>query len=242
MLTASADLLFPRRCPVCDRPVQPYGGLICKECRDRPVHIEDASEFGVFCRKCGRPLRSPESAADGRCAGCRGTRHVFLRGTAVFTYASVRDSLYRFKYEGRAEYADYYSGEMAGKLAETFRPDEAQLIVPVPLDKGREKRRGYNQAGLLAEGISERTGLPFNKNALVRVRPTLPMKSVTAAERRNNLKNAFIAHSNDVKFKMIVLIDDIYTTGATMDACAMACLSAGAAGVSFIALAIGEDA
>ncbi len=242
MLTASADLIFPRRCPVCDRPVRPFGALICDECSDKPVHTEDAAKYGVFCRKCGRPLKTPESVADGRCESCRGQGHLFMRGTAVFMYAGMKDSLYRFKYEGRAEYADYYAGEMALKLTEYFRPDEAQLIVPVPLDKNRQKSRGYNQAGLLAKGICKRTGLPLGEHALDRVRRTLPMKSVTAAERRDNLKNAFIAHSNDVKFKMIMLVDDIYTTGATMDACAMACLSAGAAGVNFIALAIGEDA
>ena len=196
-----------------------------------------------LCRLCGRPLENGSDVFEMTCRNCRtlGRARAFDRGTAVFTYSSARAGIYRFKYGGREEYADYYSLEMSRKLLSFFRESERGLIVPVPLSRERLRMRGYNQAALLAERISARTGIPFSTTALERVENTSPLKQMSARERRDNLKNAFIAHSNDVKSIMIMLIDDIYTTGATINACARACLDAGAAGAVFLTLAIGED-
>lgn len=193
------------------------------------------------CLQCGRHLTRKESLSEGLCTACRTMDQRFDRGAAVFEYGSVRNGIYRFKYGGRAEYAGYYGLMMSRKLKEAFDPEEAELLVPVPLDRERMAARGYNQAALLAAAVSERTGIPYSESALRRVKKTVPMKRMSPAERRNNLKNAFIAYSNDVKSKMIVLIDDIYTTGATASACAEACYGAGAAGVSILALAISEE-
>ena len=231
------DLLFPRRCPVCDRPVRPFGALICPEC-ERTLHRISAD----VCPKCGREVFGRHAHS---CPDCVRTRHVYDRGCAVFTYRSAAAALYRFKYHHRAEYAQYFGLRMAERMEEVYdmrrlRREKA-LIIPVPASADRVRQRGYDQAVLLAKTISEQTGLPVAENVLVRTGNTAAMKGIRGRERYKNLKNAFIVHGNDVRFRMIMLIDDIYTTGATMDACAAALRRAGASAVYGVCLAIGES-
>ena len=234
--TPVLDLLFPRRCPICDKPVNPYGSLICRECGPVPQPVGDC-----VCCRCGKPV-SPE---EEYCADCRKTRHLYYRGAAAFRYRSVSGSLYRFKYEGRREYADYYAREMAKtlerllmELGDRHRPD---LLVPVPCSAARMRKRGYNQAAVLAEKLSEIVNIPVENGSLKREKDTGALRGMTASERQNNLKKAFHVYGNGVRLKSIMLIDDIYTTGATIDACAGALLEAGAKEVSFLTFAIGEN-
>ena len=164
---------------------------------------------------------------------------------AVYRYRSVSGSLYRFKYDGRREYADFYGEGMARAMDRFLRETGAQhvpeLLVPVPCSRQRMRKRGYNQAALLAHRLSEKTSFPVAEDLLVRSRDTRAMRGMTALERQINLKRTFHVYGNGVRLKSIMLIDDIYTTGATIDACAGALLEAGAEEVSFLALAIGED-
>jgi ComF family protein len=162
---------------------------------------------------------------------------------AAWCYMQKKYPIFRFKYKGRQEYGAYYGRCMAQKLfgngsAAPWKPD---LLVPVPVSAQRLRKRGYNQALILAREISRLTGIPMCENALRRVTDTLPMKNMTPAERQNNLKKAFQAFGNDVELNSIMLIDDIYTTGATMDACAHALYRQGARRVCFITLAAGVD-
>ena len=105
--TPILDLVFPRRCPICDKPVKPYGELICRECAKVPQPVGEYT-----CCKCGKPVDPEEEY----CSDCRKKKHIYYRGAAAFRYRSVSGSLYRFKYEGRREYADYYGREMARAL------------------------------------------------------------------------------------------------------------------------------
>lgn len=233
------DLVFPRRCPVCDRPVRDpeglSGTLICPECEPLLQRVA-----APVCRRCGKPVRS---ARQDLCGDCGARQHVYDRGSAVFTYHSAAGSLFRFKYRGRQEYGTYFGECMAQRLRETaasFRelPD---LLVPVPLSAQKMRKRGYNQAGILAREMSRCTGIPVRTDVLRRVEDTLPMKNMDVRARQNNLKKAFHASGNDVELNSIMLIDDIYTTGATIDACALALYREGARRVCFMTLAVGED-
>ena len=114
------------------------------------------------------------------------------------------------------------------------------MLVPVPVSPGRLRQRGYNQALILAQEVSRRTGIPVREDVLYRVSDTRPMKNMGPEERQNNLKKAFQCHGNDVELNSIMLIDDIYTTGATVDACARALYRQGARRVCFLTLAIGD--
>lgn len=112
--------------------------------------------------------------------------------------------------------------------------------MPVPVHASRRRSRGYNQAELVASEMSRLTGITMYDKLVKRVRKTVPQKELSIQERQNNLKKAFNITSNDVKLKKTILVDDIYTTGSTLDAVAMELKRHGVKSVYFIALCIGD--
>lgn len=225
---AFLQLLFPLRCPVCDGIVQPQGEKICLECMRSLRMITPP-----WCMRCGKKLQEEGEY----CADCAERGRAFVRGRALYEYASAAQAIYRFKYGGRREYAEYFGEQLAEYLGEFIvgvRPDG---LVPIPLHGSRRRRRGYNQAELLARALGARMGLPVYAGLLRRVKKTPPLKELKAGERQNNLKKAFNVAQNDVKSKVFILIDDIYTTGSTVEEAARTLVEAGAAAVYFVALA-----
>ncbi len=226
------DLIFPARCPICDKPA-PFQELICPACREKPILIKEP-----VCLKCGKHIM------DGReeyCKGCRLVKHTFEQGRGLFLYPSVAGSIYRFKYAGRQEYARFYAEMTVKKLGGALRSWKPDALVPVPIHVTRRQERGYNQAEILAREIGRRTGIPVAADLIRRVKKTLPQKLLNDVERQNNLKSAFKIDRNDVKLKRVVVIDDIYTTGSTVDACAALLKKAGVEKVYFITTAIGKE-
>ena len=116
----------------------------------------------------------------------------------------------------------------------------AQALVPVPIHKSRQKKRGYNQALLLAEVLSAYCGIPVYDDLIARCGKTKAQKNLTDRERQNNLKKAFKIGRNDVKLKTIIVVDDIYTTGTTLDAVAKVCKEAGVVSVYSLTVAVGK--
>lgn len=227
------ELLFPKRCPVCDGIVNGLGRDICIECRQvlKPL-------AGELCCKCGKKLLKGEKEY---CRDCGRYPHVFDRAMALYEYGDVADSIYRFKYADRQEYADFFGKEMAAAFAgrkEIIRPSG---LVPVPLHKKRLAQRGFNQAFLLAKVIGREWNLPVYDKIVIRQSNTVPQKNLNAAERQNNLKKAFKIVQNEVKLSTIIIIDDIYTTGSTADAVSQAFRQAGTDRIYIMALAIGKD-
>lgn len=227
------ELVYPGRCAVCDDILLPGAGKVCRECRSKPEYVKEPA-----CKKCGKPLRNMEAEY---CRDCMEKRHYFKEGAALFVYSSVRESLYRFKYEGRQEYGEYYGQQVGLHLAEKLRRWKPEGLIPVPLHKKRQKKRGYNQAAVLARAISRETGIPVYENFARRIKNTVPQKELDGQARENNLKKAFKICQNDVKLKTIIIIDDIYTTGSTMDALALECKKAGIETIYCISLAIGRS-
>lgn len=226
------NLVFPSRCPVCDKPA-PFPKLICPACKEKPVVAK-----APRCLKCGRHIGDER---EEYCKGCRLTAHEFERGRGLFYYQSVADSIYRFKYAGRQEYACFYAEEIVRKLGRTIREWKPDVLVPVPIHFTRKRERGYNQAEVLAREIGKRMEIPVAVNLIRRVKKTLPQKLLDDVERQNNLKRAFKIDRNDVKLKRVIIIDDIYTTGSTIDACAVELKRAGVEKVFFITAAIGKE-
>lgn len=225
------DLLYPRRCVCCDEALAFGKKELCPDCRDRIVYIEDP-----FCMKCGKQL------ADEReyCDDCRKREHAFIQGSAVFDYGSVADAMYRFKNQGRREYAEFFGKELYRTKKEWLRMLRPDGLVPVPIHKSRMRKRGYNQAGELAKQLSRYTGVPVYDRWIERVSDTKPLKELNAQERQNNLKRAFKMVQNDVKLNTIVIIDDIYTTGSTIDAMAQTIRESMDCRVYYLAVAIGR--
>lgn len=225
------DLLFPPRCPICDEAV-PYSELICPECRKKLRYIK-----GPVCLKCGKHLQDER---EEYCRGCLMTKHLFTEGRGLFEYQSAARSMYRFKYAGRQEYARFYAEEIARHLGKKIRSWQADALVPVPIHYTRKRQRGYNQAERLAAEIGRRMHIPVERHLLRRVKKTLPQKQLGDAQRQNNLKRAFKIGRNDVKLKAIIIIDDIYTTGSTIDACTAELKKAGVERIYYISAAIGK--
>lgn len=222
--------VYPRHCPVCDDIVSRRGEKICLECLGRLKILTPP-----WCMRCGKKTEEGEEY----CGDCGKRKHLFERGRALYEYDSAAESIYRFKYAGRREYADFFGEQITDYLVDFIRDVNPDALVPIPLHRRRKTRRGYNQAQLLAEAVGRRTGIPVCSRLLVRVRNTAPQKKLNPAERQNNLKKAFNIPQNDVKLKTILVLDDIYTTGATIDEAARALKAAGAERVYFITLACG---
>lgn len=224
------DLIFPRRCPVCDKIIGVDGAMVCPSCRDKLKVVKEP-----LCRKCGKELHDDTAEY---CLDCRKRTHFFDEGAALYEYASVRDSIYRFKYMGRQEYKEFYGKEIVRHLGRKMRIWRADALVPVPIHKSRMQKRGYNQAQLLAEEIGKRTGIPVLSDYIVRIKKTAPQKALNPKDRQNNLKKAFKIGRNDVKLKTIIIVDDIYTTGSTIDEVAKQCRSMGIEKIYFVVLAM----
>lgn len=228
-----AGLLFPRRCPVCHEAVEERGGLACKICRTRLPYVREPS-----CRKCGKPLLSEEKEY---CGDCSRKRRRFRQGKAPFIYDKVmRESIARFKYGGRREYAAFYAEEILRKCAREAAFWKGDVLVPIPLHPSRRRKRGYNQAALLARELSERCGIPVDEKLLFRVRKTRAQKELNDQERLANLRGAFSVRKGSIPYKNIILIDDIYTTGSTIDEAAGVLVENGVQSVFFLCICVGS--
>lgn len=223
------DYLYPPRCPVCDRIC---GKGICDPCRQKLVYIKED-----FCLKCGKPL---SDSRQEYCADCRKRKHAYLQGRALFSYQGViRKSLYRLKYANKREYAHYYGEEMAKHLGKWILQKKITKIVPIPLHPARKRQRGYNQAALLARSIGLSMDIPVDEHLLYRVKKTVPQKELTGQERKVNLNGAFAVRRSIRPGERILLVDDIYTTGSTVDAAAECLMRAGSSRIYVITTAIG---
>ena len=147
VLETAAGIIYPRRCPVCDDIVVPRGQLICEECSTQVSFVS-----GAACMKCGKPLRD---SGQEYCSDCMRVAHVYDRGYALFQYRSISGSVYRFKYAGRREYADYYAAEIVRKFGSVLRNLHPDALVPVPMYAAKQRKRGYNQAEVLAYKVDE---------------------------------------------------------------------------------------
>lgn len=216
MLKRLLDLIYPQRCPICDDIVTPKGCMVCESCKDILSPLRQP-----LCYKCGRPIISTSTEY---CDTCSTYNFGFDRAFSLWPYNNtVKSSLSRFKYKGRREFAEYYAYELYKHFKSLPSKLNITAIVPVPIHSGRLKSRGYNQANLIAKLLSEKMELPNISDYLTRSKNTTAQKNLDPVSRRNNLKNAFEINKNSpyygVHLRNILLIDDIYTTGSTADAC-----------------------
>jgi ComF family protein len=218
---AFLDLLYPPRCAGCGR----LGALFCETCRARliptPSHV---------CRRCGKP-----EAAGGLCAACRRTPSPLdgILSSAVFA-PPLRTVIHHFKYRNGHALA----APLAALLITTWQQASlsADLIVPVPLHASRISERGYNQSTLLARALSSAVGVTVVDDLLERERATLPQTHLNRQERSQNVSGAFVCRTH-LSGTSLVLVDDVCTTGATLEACATALRAAGAVHVQGLTVA-----
>lgn len=231
------NLLYPKTCPLCQEIVRDEAEL-CVTCNEQLKYIEEPK-----CKKCGKPFDSVDEQSKTReyCGDCAKFPHVYDMGMAVFQYnEAVSESIYRFKYHNQRTYAGFYGKAMAKQYGKLILKLGVEAIIPVPISEKKRILRGYNQAELIGKELAGLVNRPLETNLLVRIKNTVPQKELTPQQRRNNLKNAFKINENIVKYKVVLLVDDIYTTGSTIDACAGVLKTAGVEKVYYISLAIGQ--
>ena len=169
----AADLLFPRRCPVCGGVAMPKGRLICPACLKQLSFVSSPA-----CMKCGKEIGSREQEY---CADCIRRKKSFTRGFALLNYDSrAAVSMAAVKYHNKREYLDFYARAAALRFEKQFRQAGIQVIVPVPVHASRLKTRGFNQAAVLAEKLSAELGIPWEE-LLIRVKKTDPQKSLVGS-------------------------------------------------------------
>jgi ComF family protein len=218
------NLLYPPYCIGCGRE----GSYICDRCSCELSFISPP-----VCTLCGRPL-----LPDNRCPGCIGEQSPIDGIRAPFLFDGlVRRAIHELKYHNLRALVPALAQYLNEYLVEN--PLSGDVLVPVPIHHKRLRERGYNQSSLLAHELSRLSGLPVVDNCLVRTLYIAPQaKAASAAERLKNISGAFTCTDTSLWGKGIILIDDVSTSGATMNACATALKSAGAAAVRGLALAL----
>ncbi len=224
------EFFLPRLCVFCGAPVGVEAAVaVCPECEGQISWVDSP-----LCPRCGAVFISREGV-DHLCRDCQQDPPPFTRARAAAVYdGPAADAIRRLKYSRRLDY-------LAVMQHWLRRPHcleliaAADLIVPVPLHVRRLKERGFNQAVLLARAFPES---PLSLEALTRVRYTAPQAGLKPAERRDNVRRAFqVPRPEVIKDKKVLLVDDVYTTGATVRECAKALLQAGAKQVEVLTVA-----
>lgn len=207
------ELIFPNKCIVCGKIIE-FGrkNFLCAECKDLFKFIDDKR-----CEKCSRPIENGEL-----CSMCMQKNYCFDKNYSLLVYDELmHDLIVQFKFKNHPAI-----GRGLGKIMAQKFDMNADFIIPVPIHKMRRRNRGFNQAEILAKEISKRTGIPLRLDILKRIKNTRAQWRLNPHERANNLKGAFA--SKNVDGKKIILIDDIFTTGSTINECAQVLKTAGA--------------
>ena len=234
LATPVLDLVFPALCPVCRAPLGPgRRDPLCGACWDAIARIEPP-----YCASCGVPFLAFDSPAlaAARCSPCVAAPAAYDYARSAALYGGpLREALHAFKFSGKRALArplaDLVLEQCAGAL-----PDGIVAVVPVPLSPDRERERGFNQARLLAERVARRLGTRLEPRWLARVRPTRPQSDLSAAERALNVRDAFRASPAAAR-RHVLVVDDILTTGTTVEECARALRSAGASRIGVLTVA-----
>ncbi len=229
---ALLDVLFPAHCLLCREQLRPGTDiLLCPTCGGRLTIIQPP-----LCTCCGRLL--PDSALSHLCGACLRQRPFYSKARALFIYDHFSAPLiHAFKYQGQTTSQRTFSGllQRSPVIQDLNVPD---LIIPVPLHHKRLRQRGFNQALTLARSFFPEDKEIIKGGLLVRQRWTTPQASLNGHERRKNLRNAFmVADSAPLKDKSVLIIDDVFTTGSTLNECAAILLHNGARDIQALTLA-----
>ena len=223
-------VVFPSSCPACGALLaHPAGGPLCERCwQSLPRH-----------RSCGCRCGLPLLPGRAECGRCRRGRQPFAAGASLGPYdGSLRVLLHQLKFAGRRRAAARLAGLLLEDAAVLRLVATSDVLVAVPLHPRRLRERGFNQSALIAAELARAAGRLFSPEALVRRRDTAPQSGLKAAERRRNVRGAFVVRRRAcVVGRVVTLVDDVVTTGATAQACALALTAAGAAEVRLLTAA-----
>ncbi|MCR4605503.1 MAG: ComF family protein [Eubacterium sp.] len=231
------DIIYPTKCVFCGKLLKSSEYGYCEKCRDSIPYVTEP-----VCFRCGKPLADYEKEY---CLNCEGLQHSMLDGgRAVWVYDDMtRPAMVDFKYGGNSEDASVFADEVVSICYDYLQKCSPNVIVPVPVHRKRFRYRGYNQAERLSLEIGARIGVQ-TRNLIKRTYYTPPMKSLSAEERKKNLLKAFEADEEKCAgftADTALLVDDIYTTGSTVEICAGVLKSIGIKKVYAVYMCIGKD-
>jgi len=209
--------------------------MICEACRDKIQMIQPPR-----CMKCGKQL---SETTQEYCRNCAKTERSFIQGIAGWDYTSVpiRRMIAEVKYHNKRQLLDYPCTAMAEIYKKLVAQWKVQCLVPVPLHRSKRRKRGFNQAEEVAVRMGRVWGIPVERNLLYRVKKTRPQKELGEAARMRNLLEAFsVNRERAARYQCVALIDDIYTTGSTMEAGTRMLMRAGISRVYVISLTAGR--
>ncbi len=226
------QFFFPPQCYCCETFLPEGLRGLCSDCLSGIRWIEPP-----LCTKCGIPFLSPGEKSH-LCGSCLDQNRFFTMSRALGYYEGpFREAIHRWKYEGKVYLSPLFGEWMARDFFQHWTIDLFDLVIPVPLHPQRLRERGFNQALLLAKELSRRTGIPYRMQVLEKTKPTVPQVSLNGREREKGVKGAFhLMDEGEVKEKGILVVDDVYTTGATVNECARVLLAGGAKRVDVFTL------
>jgi ComF family protein len=229
------NLVFPPVCPICRTLLGRTGKtlIMCPDCHKaiRPV-------LPPYCPHCGLPY--PSGDKEGHlCAPCLQQRWYFeVHRTSALYEGALKEAIHRFKYGGVFPLVSVFGDLLQPAFQNLARDYPVDVMVPVPLHIRRLRERGFNQALLLVKELSKRTGIPYEERALKKIKDTPVQITLKKRERRKNLTGAFqVKDQEAIQGKAVVLVDDVYTTGATVNECSRALMKAGAERVAVLTVA-----
>ncbi len=239
LLSRFVDLIYPPRCQVCSQfLVRGHAGLetgspVCPSCAEGFQTLTSP-----HCTTCARPF----DAATGEnhlCESCLRKRPHFRAIEAPYLYeGSLKTLIHRFKYGGRSGLADFLGPLLASFAGDHRKGAKRSLVMPIPLHPKRLRERGFNQSKLLSEYVAKELSAELDFLSLRRIRYTLPQTGLGKDARRRNVRGAFRLHrSGRVAGRTVILVDDVATTGNTLNACAKTILNGGADKVLCLVLA-----
>ena len=213
------DLLFPKKCIVCDEifEFKNRDRCLCDDCKNLFEIINSRR-----CKKCSRPIDSGNF-----CNLCSSKNNIFDLNYAFFVYDGIiPEMIHKFKFKNHPAVGIGLGKIMAENLDLNLINKKFDFIIPVPIHKKRMRERGFNQAEIMAREISKKISVPVRTDILFRIKNTKPQWHLNSHERENNLKNAFAAKK--INHKNIILLDDIFTTGSTINKCSEVLKKSGA--------------
>jgi ComF family protein len=227
-LQASLGLIYPEICQLCrTQRATARDGFVCAKCWSHVRFIR-----APFCDRCGLPYPG-DLTTKFECTNCRELAlHFSSARSAVVAKTVVLETIHRFKYQRALWFENFLSDLLIREAAPVLLGQNWGFIVPVPLHPLKLREREFNQAARLAAPLATAVGIPLNEKILERIAPTVTQTLLTREERATNMKNAFgVRRSANVAGKKIIIVDDVFTTGATTNACARALRRAGATDV-----------
>lgn len=227
------QFFLPKQCPCCDRFLDENENGVCQDCLSGIRWIEPP-----FCSICGMPFLSRDIETH-LCGDCMRKKRYFTIARAVGVYeGTLKKAIHQWKYEGKDSLTPFFVDWIIGGIYRYWPSPFFDLLIPVPLHKSRLRHRGFNQALLLVKQLSKITRIPYAKKLLVKNRPSIPQVDLSVSEREKGLAgNFWVVKKEDIKGKRILLIDDVYTTGATVNECSKTLIMAGAKSVDVLTLA-----